>query len=86
MSEIFSNFENILILYAPTLLAYITQIVDWCVTIRTFKRLDVHKQLEPVIINLSNVSKEVSELKEKVNVFMKEKADLVSCIDSLKTM
>lgn len=84
MSEIFDSFENILILYAPTLLVYITQFIDWFVTLKTFKRLDVKGQVEPVLQEVKNTNEKLEKFKDYVSTFTKEKADLVAEISNLR--
>ena len=84
MTEIFSSFENILILYAPTLLMYITQMVDWWVTLKTFKRLDVGAQVAPLIKEVKRSTDKIEALEKDIRTFTEEKFQLSVEINNLR--
>ena len=78
------SIEEAIILYAPVLLVYITQIVDWIVTFRKFRALDVSNQVKPVLAKVNTTCDEIQALNAKVEEFANEKADLKTAINDLK--
>ena len=54
MTELLSNVEAIIIMFAPVALSYFTQFIDWFVTVKKFKSLDLERQLAPVLIKKIN--------------------------------
>lgn len=81
--QIFESIEQVIILYAPTVLLYATQIVDWVVTMKKFKALDVHSQIAPVLASLNKATEQVKGLEAEVKLFIKEKADLTNAVSAL---
>lgn len=84
MSEILTNFEQLVVLYAPTVLLYITQFVDWFVTLKKFKTLDVQKQVAPVLNKVNSVAEQIETLEKDIRVFAEEKYNLSAQVDFLK--
>ena len=84
MNEIYNNITNIIILYAPTLLVYITQVIDWIVTLKKFKSLDVSTQVLPIVKQIKELKQEIKNLHNEINVFQLEKANLTDSIEYLK--
>lgn len=82
--DFLNSIEEAIIMYAPVLLVYITQIVDWIVTLKKFKNLNVADQVKPVLTQVSTVCNEIKDLNAKVEEFTNEKADLKTAIDELK--
>lgn len=74
--NILNSIEEAIILYAPVVLVYITQIVDWAVTVKKFKALNLSDQIKPFLLEIHNASEDIEKLNEQVNVFMEEKAKL----------
>lgn len=84
MSELFSKFENILIVYGPTLLLYITQFVDWFVTLKKFKYLDIQNQVQPLLKQVKEANARIETLEKDIRTFTEEKFNLSIQIDELK--
>lgn len=84
MNEILTNFEQLIVLYAPTVLLYITQFVDWFVTLKKFKALDVQKQVAPVLDKVNSVAEQIETLEKDIRVFAEEKYNLSAQVDFLK--
>lgn len=84
MSEIFNNFENILILYGPTVLLYITQLVDWFITLKKFKYLNIQNQVRPLLNEVREANNKIKILERDVRTFTEEKYNLSVQINELK--
>lgn len=65
--EIFNNINNVIILYAPTVLVYVSQLIDWIVTLKKFKALDIKKQVSPVLAEVHNCTKELRETNDRLD-------------------
>ena len=83
MNEFLANIENLIILYAPVVMVYVTQFVDWFVTLRTFKRLDVKNQVQPVLTSVKSCTTEITRLDEQFKAFNKDKASLSQSVADL---
>ena len=62
-----SDAGAIIILYSPVLLSYITQIIDWIITFSKLKKVDVEKQIKPLVAKIDKLEKEIKEEKIKNN-------------------
>ena len=80
MSEIFSNIEAMIILYAPTALMFITQFIDWFVSLRRLTKLNVNKQIEPLLIKVNTLVNETKKYKAEVDAIRQENAELLAYI------
>ena len=80
MSEIFSNIEAMIILYAPTALMFITQFIDWFVSLRRLTKLNVNKQIEPLLIKVNTLVNETKKYKAGVDAIRQENAELLAYI------
>lgn len=83
MNEIFSNFENIIILYAPSVLLYLTQFIDWFVTLKKFRALDIKNQVAPVLNRVQEIADQVSDLSEEIKEYAQERCNLAEQIEVL---
>lgn len=49
ISQLLTDFGALVILYAPVVLGYLTQIIDWVVTYKKIAKLNVAGQVQPVL-------------------------------------
>lgn len=84
MEIIFNSIYSLILLYSPTILMFITQIVDWVVTLKRVKRLDLGVQLSPLKKEISSLKKEIHSLEEQTLTFCNEKAALAAEVANLK--
>lgn len=78
------SFEQAIIMYAPTVLMFVTQFVDWFVTLRTFKLLSIKKQVEPVLKEVSDVAGKIETLEKNIKKFEEERFNLAAEIKELR--
>lgn len=82
--EIFNSFEQVIIIYAPTLLMYLTQFVDWFVTLKKFKALNIQSQIAPVLKQMSDAAAKITKLEEDIKTFSEERLSLAESVNQLK--
>ena len=82
--EIFNSIEQVIILYAPTLLMYLTQFVDWFVTLRKFKALNIQSQIAPVLKQMSDAAAKIAKLEKDIETFSVERFNLAESVNQLK--
>lgn len=82
--EMFNSIEQIIIIYAPTLLMYLTQFVDWYVTLKKFKVLNIQSQMAPVLKQMSDASAKISKLEKDIRTFSEERFNLAESVNNLK--
>ena len=83
MNEIFTNIEALIVMFAPVVLSYLTQIVDWIFTIKKFKALDLEKQLAPVLSQLVKSNEENQKLREANAVIIEKDKELEKLVIEL---
>lgn len=82
--EIFNSFEQVIIIYAPTLLLYLTQFIDWFVTLKKFKALNIQAQIAPVLKQMSDAAAKIAKLEEDIKTFSEERFNLAESVNQLK--
>lgn len=82
--EMFNSLEQIIIIYAPTLLMYLTQFVDWFVTLRKFKALNIQSQIAPVLKQMSDAADKIAKLEKDIKTFSEERFNLAESVNRLK--
>ena len=82
--EIFNSIEQVIILYAPTLLMYLTQFVDWFVTLRKFKALNIQKQIAPVLSKMTATAAKIADLEKDIRTFSVERLSLAESVKDLQ--
>lgn len=82
--EIFNSIEQVIILYAPTLLMYLTQFVDWFVTLRKFKALNIQSQIAPVLKQMSDAAAKIADLEKDIRTFSAERLSLAESVKDLQ--
>lgn len=82
--EIFNSVEQVIILYAPTLLMYLTQFVDWFVTLRKFKALNIQSQMAPVLKQMSDAAAKIADLEKDIRIFSAERLSLAESVKDLQ--
>ena len=82
--EIFNSIEQVIIIYAPTLLMYLTQFVDWFVTLKKFKALNIQSQIAPVLKQMSDAAAKIAKLEEDIRTFSEERFNLAESVNQLK--
>ena len=83
--KIFDSITEVIIIYAPVLLSYVTQIIEWIVTYKKFTKLNIKEQLKPVVEDLRGTAAEVMCLEMKLSSFIKEKGELSDTIKDLRS-
>lgn len=82
--EIFNSVEQVIILYAPTLLMYLTQFVDWFVTLRKFKALNIQSQIAPVLTKMTDTAEKIAKLEKDIKTFSAERLSLAESVKDLQ--
>lgn len=82
--EIFNSIEQVIILYAPTLLMYLTQFVDWFVTLRKFKALNIQSQIAPVLTKMTDTAEKIAKLEKDIKTFSAERLSLAESVKDLQ--
>lgn len=81
--EIFNSIEQIIIIYGPTLLMYVTQFVDWFVTLKKFRSLDINTQMAPVLSKIGTTASKMEKLEEDIRTFSEERLSLAESVKDL---
>lgn len=82
--KMINSIEQAIILYAPTVLLYITQIVDWIVTLKKFKALNIRNQITPVTKQLTKATDSITLLEKEIRSAERERESLIETIKELK--
>ena len=72
MTEIIGNLEAMLAMYAPMVLTYIVQIVDWAVLWRKLKSINVKKDINETLGDLVEQNKQLVEDNAELRKLNKE--------------
>ena len=72
MTEIIGNLEAMLAMYAPMVLTYIVQIVDWVVLWRKLKSINVKKDINETIGDLVEQNKQLVQDNAELRKLNKE--------------
>lgn len=66
MTEAISQIEELIILYAPTVVGIIYTIINWIVIIKKLRGIDIKKEAKDVLDSTNNDIKEVIELNKQL--------------------
>lgn len=72
MTEIIGNLEAMLAMYAPMVLTYIVQIVDWAVLWRKLKSINVKKDINETLGDLVEQNKQLVQDNAELRKLNKE--------------
>ena len=80
MTEAISQIEELIILYAPTVIGIIYTIINWIVIIQKLRGIDIKKEAEDVLDSTNNDIKEVIELNKQLlqqNAELRQKLNIL---------
>lgn len=66
MIETINQIEELIILYAPTILSIVYTLINWIVVLKKLKSIDVKKDTEQVLEKTNSDIKEVIELNKQL--------------------
>lgn len=66
MTEAISQIEELIILYAPTVVGIIYTIINWIVIIKKLRGIDIKKEAKDILDSTNNDIKEVIELNKQL--------------------
>lgn len=72
MTEIIGNLEALIAIYAPMVLTYIVQIVDWAVLWRKLKSINVKKDINETLGDLVEQNKQLVQDNAELRKLNKE--------------
>ena len=68
MEEFFNNINTIIMMYAPVVLSYVAQLVDWIIMVKSIKKVDVQtpikKYADEVSLKFNDVMTSLEETKK----------------------
>lgn len=67
----------LIIMYAPVVLSYVTQIISWIVSYKKIAKLNVHKQIAPLV-------EEIKDLKDSLNKITEQNSQVIAENEELK--
>lgn len=59
MEKLFNDITALIMIYAPVLLTYVIQIVDWCIMVKSLKKVDVDSSIRKFTGGISADLKQV---------------------------
>ena len=80
MTEAISQIEELIILYAPTVIGIIYTIINWIVIIKNLRGIDIKKEAKDVLDSTNNDIKEVIELNKQLlqqNAELRQKLNIL---------
>ena len=68
MEDFFNNINTIIMMYAPVVLSYVAQLVDWVIMVKSIKKVDVQtpikKYADEVSLKFNDVMTSLEETKK----------------------
>lgn len=70
--ELLNSIENVIILYAPSVMLFLTQMVDWIFTYKKFTALSVKKQVAPLMDKVKELTDNVAEYQATIDALRRD--------------
>lgn len=88
MTETISQIEELIVLYAPTVVGIIYTIINWIVVLKKLRGIDIKKEARDVLDSTNNDIKEVIELNKQLlqqNAELRKKQnDLIEALTKIE--
>lgn len=72
MPEIISNIESLIVMYAPVVLTYVAQIIDWLVLWKKVRNIDVKRDIQETLGDLVEQNKQLVQDNAELRKLNKE--------------